>query len=45
MNKWKSWIGHCKYFKQTDANAVEVSNKVKAELDTLVHQYKSKGFK
>ena len=32
-------------FKQTDANAVEVSNKVKAELDTLVHQYKSKGFK
>jgi HAE1 family hydrophobic/amphiphilic exporter-1 len=31
-------------FKQTDANAVEVSNKVKAELDTLVKQYKSKGF-
>jgi len=32
-------------FKQTDANAVEVSAHVKAELDTLVSQYKSKGFR
>lgn len=32
-------------FKQTDANAVEVSTQVKAKLDTLVQQYKSKGFK
>ncbi len=31
--------------KQTDANAVEVSNIVKAKLDTLVQQYKSKGFR
>ena len=31
--------------KQTDANAVEVSTQVKAKLDTLVQQYKSKGFK
>ncbi|MFN8261040.1 MAG: efflux RND transporter permease subunit [Chitinophagales bacterium] len=31
--------------KQTDANAVEVSTRVKAELDTLVNQYKSKGFR
>ncbi|MCB0507942.1 MAG: efflux RND transporter permease subunit [Bacteroidetes bacterium] len=30
--------------KQTDANAVEVSNLVKAKLDTLVNQYASKGF-
>ncbi len=32
-------------FKQTDANAVEVSTQVKAKLDTLVQQYQSKGFK
>ncbi|MFN8282616.1 MAG: efflux RND transporter permease subunit [Chitinophagales bacterium] len=32
-------------FKQTDANAVEVSTQVKAKLDTIVQQYKSKGFK
>ena len=31
--------------KQTDANAVEVSTQVKAKLDTLVQQYKSKGFR
>ncbi|MCC6583741.1 MAG: efflux RND transporter permease subunit, partial [Chitinophagales bacterium] len=31
--------------KQTDANAVEVSTQVKAKLDTLVKQYKSKGFR
>ncbi|MCB9034422.1 MAG: efflux RND transporter permease subunit [Chitinophagales bacterium] len=30
--------------KQTDANAVEVSTAVKAQLDTLVSQYKDKGF-
>lgn len=30
--------------KQTDANAVEVSHLVKAKLDTLVNEYKSKGF-
>lgn len=32
-------------FKQTDANAVEVSSEVKAKMDTLVKQYASKGFK
>ncbi|MEZ5053712.1 MAG: efflux RND transporter permease subunit [Chitinophagales bacterium] len=30
--------------KQTDANAVEVSHKVKAKLDTIVQQYKTEGF-
>jgi hydrophobic/amphiphilic exporter-1 (mainly G- bacteria), HAE1 family len=31
--------------KQTDANSVEVSTLVKEKLDTLVSQYKSKGFR